>query len=255
MGGLISPLVFPVPDRQESASDLKSCPTLRWLQTKTAGKTPAVYFEYPGSKYVLLVTHGNAEDLGESLDSLPHLASFCNTSVFAVEYPGYSISEATAPSEKFCYEAVEAAFEHLTTELKFPAGNVIPFGRSLGSGPAVYIASTHQDIRGLVLISPLESGARAVIGKMTSTIGYFADPFKNYRKIGKVQAKTCIVHGTADCVVPCHNGRALYHELQKRGKAATPLWIEGRGHNDLPESQVWQHVKEFLIEYNFCGTT
>merc|ERR1712167_124532 len=102
------------------------------------------------------------------------------------------------------------------------------------------------DLGGLVLQSPLESGARALLNSVIGTIGYPLDPFKSYEKIDKVEAPTCIVNGTDDSVVPCSNGRNLYAALQRRGKAATPLWLPGRGHNDMPEAQVFEHVAAFL---------
>merc|ERR1712232_1364977 len=108
------------------------------------------------------------------------------------------------------------------------------------------------------LQSPLESGARAIFNKSVGFIGYPLDIFKNYMKIDNVMAYTCIIHGTADEVVPCHNGRALHAALERRGKAAPPLWVPGRGHNDMPPdqtstmdgtlriNQVLRHVREFL---------
>jgi len=246
MGAAINTLAFPHPPRQLSANQLRSCRELFMLETETAGKIPAVYFEQPGSRFTLLVTHGNAEDVGQALPSLQHMKQECRVSVFAVEYPGYSISEAEGPSENFCYEAVEAGYRYLTEEKKIPPANVIPYGRSLGSGPAVHVAANHPEIKALVLVSPLESGARAFFGNFVSWVGSAIDPFKNYAKIGKVEAVTCIIHGTADQVVPYQNGRGLYEALQKRGKAADPLWIEGHGHNDLPERSVLRHIKSFL---------
>ena len=248
MGSAIAPLLFPYPPRQNSARAIQSHRGLVWLDTATVGKTPAILEKRPESKYTLLYVHGNAEDLGELSPMLPDMANQCGASVFAVEYPGYSISEAADPAEHKCYEAVEAAYQYLTTSLGILPEHVVPFGRSLGSGSAVHLAYNHSEIRGLVLQSPLESGARAVLNKTVSFIGYFADPFKNYTKIGYVEAKTCIMHGTVDEVVPCHNGQSLYKQLEKRGKAATPLWITGRGHNDMPADKVMRHVRTFLVE-------
>lgn len=246
MGAAIRALAFPYPERTQSAKQLKNCSNLVWVTTKTAGKTPAVYLQKTGAPLTLLYTHGNAEDLGQSLPMISHMSSLCNASVFAVEYPGYSISEASGPSEAFCYEAVEAAYDYLVKELQVPPKSIVPYGRSLGSGPAVHLAAQQPDLAGLVLVSPLESGGRAFTNKTISIIGYGIDPFKNYMKIGQVKAMTCIIHGTDDNVVPCHNGRALYSAVEKRGLAAEALWVNGRGHNDLPPDAVFEHVQRFL---------
>lgn len=245
MGAALQPLLFPHPPRTYSAAQLRAHPGFIWLDTKTLGKTPAIFVDR-STPQVLLYTHGNAEDLGEIACYVNHMADAVGVSVFAVEYPGYSISEATAPSEAGCYEAVDAAFKHLTEDRKMPVSSIVPFGRSLGSGPAVYIAAHQPGIQGMILQSPLESGARAVLNKVVGYMGYLVDPFKNYVRIERVEAVTCIMHGTHDNVVPCRNGRALYASLEVRGKAAIPLWVEGRGHNDMPESQVFSHMRNFI---------
>eukprot|EP00929_Paragymnodinium_shiwhaense_P075803 TRINITY_DN38809_c0_g1_i1.p1 TRINITY_DN38809_c0_g1~~TRINITY_DN38809_c0_g1_i1.p1 ORF type:complete len:276 (-),score=16.52 TRINITY_DN38809_c0_g1_i1:133-897(-) len=245
MGAVLKPLLFPHPPREHSASTLQGEPGFVWLRTRSHGKVPALFVDQ-GSSFVLLYTHGNAEDIGQLVAYLGAMAVTIGVSVFAVEYPGYSISEASSPSENGCYEAVEAAFEHLMVERGMAPQNIIPFGRSLGSGPAVYLASKNPNIQALVLQSPLESGARAVLNKGVGYAGYFIDPFQNYLRIQKVKALTCIMHGTADSVVPCSNGRGLYAALNKNGKAAPPLWLENRGHNDMPHTQVFVHVRDFV---------
>mmetsp|Transcript_65212 Transcript_65212/g.103319 ORF Transcript_65212/g.103319 Transcript_65212/m.103319 type:complete len:269 (+) Transcript_65212:27-833(+) len=246
MGAAIRTLAFPHPPRQHRANALRRCPELVWVQTQTGGKTPAVHIKIPNSRLTLLYTHGNAEDLGDIVDLLRHTASACEADIFAVEIPGYSISEAEGPSEELMYEAVDAAYDYLVRDLQVPPSQIVPYGRSLGSAPAVHVASQHPEIRGLVLVSPLKSGGHAFAGPTISWFGYYIDPFKNYEKIERVQAQTCIIHGTADSVVPCSNGRGLYEQMQQRGLAFEPLWIEGRGHNDMPMDRVLMHVRHFL---------
>ena len=111
------------------------------IKITTAGgkKISAVYLPNPSAKFTLLVSHGNAEDLGDDnywLDSLRH-AGF---SVFAYDYEGYGTSEGK-PGEKACYEDVAAAYEFLAVDLKTPPDRIIIFGRSVGAGPAAYIAA------------------------------------------------------------------------------------------------------------------
>ena len=53
-------------------------------------------------------------------------------------------------------------------------------------------------MRGMVLQSALESGGRAVFGSVVATLGSAIDIFKNHKKIGRVQARTLVIHGTND---------------------------------------------------------
>lgn len=250
MGGVVQALAFPRPPRGDSAGALRRCSNLLSLSTATGGNTPAVYIPGPtGSSFTLLCTHGNAEDLGELLDNYVELAARTKTSVFAVEYPGYSISDAPKPSERYCFEAVEAAYSYLVDEMRIPPGQVVAYGRSLGSGPAVHIASIQESIAGLVLQSPIESGVRCVLGrKSAKPVGFIFDIFRNYRKLPRVMCRTLVVHGTSDEVVPLQNGRNLYAMMERRGLASEPVWVEGHGHNDIPDTVVYQALKRFLAE-------
>ena len=53
-----------------------------------------------------------------------------------------------------------------------------------------------MDASGVILQSPIESGARAIFGKKTSWIGYRIDLFRNYEKVPLITAPVGIMHGT-----------------------------------------------------------
>ena len=92
---------------------------------------------------------------------------------------------------------INAGWAYLTDH-GVPPELIVPFGRSLGSGPTVDLVSRNQSIRGMVIQSGLESGARAIAPKWVSFVGSGLDIFKNYQKIEHVQARTLIIHGTTD---------------------------------------------------------
>jgi hypothetical protein len=60
-----------------------------------------------------------------------------------VEYPGYSIY-AGKPSEQKIFSDADTVIQFLTVVLDVPLKNIILMGRSLGSGPATYIASKYK---------------------------------------------------------------------------------------------------------------
>ena len=158
------------------------------------------------------------------------------------QYVGYSIATG-APSEDNCYASADAAYAYLLSQ-HTPPESIVPFGRSLGSGPACHLAAAAaQPCGGLLLQSPLLSGACAIFGEGTATLGSCVDIFKNYQKIGRARCRVCVMHGTADRVVPCWNGRKL---LEKAADGHEPLWCNGRGHNDMPEETCLAHAAGFL---------
>ena len=92
-------------------------------------------------------------------------------------------------------------------------GDVVPFGRSLGSAPACYVANVvAMPVGGLLLQSPLLSGANAMMGRGVATVGSCIDVFKNYNRILDARYGVTIAHSTHDKVVPCWNRRDL-HDL------------------------------------------
>ena len=127
-------------------------------------------------KFTIIYSHGNAEDVGLSLPYLDHFSRCCNCNVLAYEYCGYSIAEGE-PSEKNCYECIDAAFRYLTEgrtgfddkkQKNSPSylvdpSRVVLFGRSLGTGPTVDLAArflsesdgSERNLAGVILQSPL----------------------------------------------------------------------------------------------------
>jgi pimeloyl-ACP methyl ester carboxylesterase len=253
MGAIVSALAFPHPPKDFSEDRLLArVQQLVILKTKKKNlRIPAIHIRRPYSKtnFTLIYSHGNAEDVGISLHYLDRMSRICDCSVVAYEYPGYSISDGE-PSEENCYEAIDAAYDYVTTTAGIDPSRVVLFGRSLGTGPTVDLGSRMPNVAGVILQSPLESGIRCVIGHCSSYTLYPFDIFRNYSKVHTIQSPVFIMHGTDDKVVPCDNGRALYNQLQERPfheqVAYEPLWMPSRGHNDMPQDICLEHCRRFL---------
>jgi fermentation-respiration switch protein FrsA (DUF1100 family) len=201
---------------QDSAEIIK-------LTTAGGKKISAVYLPSPAAKFTLLVSHGNAEDLGDDkywLDSLRH-AGF---SVFAYDYEGYGTSEGT-PSEKACYQDEAAAYEFLAVDLNTPPDRIIIFGRSVGAGPAAYIAAKRPSA-GVILQSPFVSAFRV----LTRIPLLPFDKFPNYKYIRHIHSPVLIMHSRADSVIPFRHGQQIF-ELANPPKRS--FWATNADHNDM----------------------
>lgn len=242
MGHLISTLAFPVPPKEWGEESLKYRETLD-IPLATGEKIRAIYIQnFRTPCRTIFYSHGNAEDLGLCIPYLDRMSEVCSANVFAYDYCGYGFSEGVA-SEENCYVSVDAAYQHLVERERVDPNLIAAFGRSIGSGPTVDLVSRHPEIRAMVLQSPIESGARAVFNETVSWFGYSLDIFKNYEKITQCKQKVLVMHGTADTVVPHSNGVAIHNACEN---AVEPLWLNGRGHNDMPDIQCLKKVKEFL---------
>lgn len=190
----------------------------------TGGKhISALYLANPSAKYTLLVSHGNAEDLGYTRDWLTSL-EHSGFSVFSYDYQGYGTSEGR-PSEQGVYDDENAAYDYLTGQLKIAPDRIIILGRSVGTGPAVHIAA-RRPAAGLILQSPFLSAFRVLT--RISILPF--DKFPNYRDIGKVRFPVLIIHGTRDEVIGFWHGQKLF-ALANQPKQF--FAVEGAGHNDV----------------------
>jgi fermentation-respiration switch protein FrsA (DUF1100 family) len=208
-------------------SSYKDSPEVLKITTADGKKISAVYLPHPAAKFTLLVSHGNAEDLGDDrywLDNLRH-AGF---SVFAYDYEGYGTSEGK-PSEKACYEDAAAAYEFLAVNLKTPPDRIIIFGRSVGTGPAAYIAAKRPSA-GVVLQSPFVSAFRV----LTRVPLLPFDKFPNYKYIRHVNSPVLIMHSRADYVIPFWHGQKIFNLANPPKKS---FWAPDADHNDLDRAQ------------------
>ncbi|WOD40873.1 alpha/beta hydrolase [Nodosilinea sp. E11] len=212
-----SMIFLPPPASYQDTADILKVPVTSTEQIS------AIYLPNPDATYVVLYSHGNAEDLGDIrpvLDRLHHWGF----GVFAYDYRGYGTSDGS-PSEANAYQDVMAAYTYLTQQLELSPEQIIGYGRSVGGGPATELA-THYPVAGLVLESSFTSVFRVVLPFPLLPF----DKFPNLAKLPEVQAPVLVMHGGSDSIIPIHHGQALYEA------AAAPklsLWVAEAGHNDF----------------------
>jgi len=204
-------------------SSYKDGPDVLKLTTRTGKKISALYLPNPQAKFTLLVSHGNAEDLGDDRFWLEELQR-AGFSVLAYDYEGYGTSEGK-PGEQAAYDDENAAYDYLTQTMKITTDRIIIYGRSVGSGPAVHLAA-RKPAAGLILQSPFVSAFRV----LTRIPLLPFDKFPNYKDIRKVHCPVLIIHGDSDTVIPPWHGKRLYDLADEPKKFVS---ISGADHNDL----------------------
>lgn len=212
-----SMIFFPHP------SSYRDSPEILKLTTTRGKKISAIYLPNPTAQFTLLVSHGNAEDLGDDRDWLQDLRH-AGFNVFAYDYEGYGTSEGK-PTEAAFYEDEAAAYEYLAVNLKTSPDNIIVFGRSVGTGPAAYIAARRPSA-GLILQSPFLSTFRV----LTRIPVLPFDKFPNYKYIRHVHSPVLIMHGRQDSVIPFWHGEKM---LALANEPKQFFWAVNADHNDL----------------------
>jgi abhydrolase domain-containing protein 17 len=200
-------------------------PEILKLTTTNGDRISAIYLPNPTATYTLLYAHGNAEDLGNILPILENLRAI-GFAVLSYDYRGYGTSEGK-PSERNAYQDINTAYQYLTQTLGIPATQIIAYGRSVGGGSAIDLAS-RQSLGGLVVESSFITAFRV----MTRIPIFPFDKFANITKIDRVKCPVLVMHGTADEVIPFWHGQQLFEAVQTPKQA---LWVESAGHNDLSE--------------------
>jgi hypothetical protein len=131
--------------------------------------------------------------------------------VLLVDYRGYGQSTGQ-PSEKGLYADALASWRFLTGERGFDPGDIVIFGRSLGGGPATWLA-TRVDARALLLESTFTSvpdvGAHHYPFLPVRWLSRFQ--FDSLSRIAGVDMPVHIIHGRDDEVVPFEHGKRLHN--------------------------------------------
>jgi len=205
-----------------SYPDTKTSLKLSVTQTE---QISAIYLPNSQATHTLLYIHGNAEDLGDIRPLLDRLHGW-GFSVFAYDYRGYGTSDGN-PSERNAYQDADAAYSYLTQQLKIPPEQIVVYGRSVGGGSAVDLASRHP-VGGLILESTFTSAFRVVVPFPILPF----DKFSNLDKLRKVHCPVLVMHGQADQTIPIQHGQRLY-EAAREPKMS--LWVAEAGHNDLDQ--------------------
>jgi len=78
-------------------------------------------------------------------------------------------------SEAGMCAAIEAVYDISVNRMGVPPQQMLLWGKSLGTGPTVFLASQQRPLSGVVLISPLASGARCVLGGLPRAMMGAAD--------------------------------------------------------------------------------
>jgi uncharacterized protein len=182
----------------------------------------------------ILLLHGNA-DSTFSRWQVRHCEALreAGFSVLEIDYRGFGLTPGQ-PSEAAMYEDTEAGYQALL-QRGVPANRIILLGHSLGSGPAVLLA-TRREAAALVLFGAFTSLPDAAAFRYRSLPVRMAlkVQFNSLARIGAVHMPIVIAHSRGDKVIPYSEGVELFaaaHE-PKRFVALEPTDDGLGGHVD-----------------------
>ncbi|HKJ89958.1 MAG TPA: alpha/beta hydrolase, partial [Oceanipulchritudo sp.] len=140
--GLIFPAPAPTPDYEVDAG------LTRFRHNDMGEEVTLRYIENPGSQLLVFYHHGNGEDLGRIEPRLDALVK-AGFSVLAWNYPGYGSSDGRA-SEREVLRVAAKIWDSIPETYGFSHHQTVLYGRSIGSGPATWLAS-RSEAAGLII--------------------------------------------------------------------------------------------------------
>ena len=181
-----------------------------------------VYLKNPDADKTIIFSHGNAENLALLMPYLKYLQK-SGYQVISYDYTGYGKSTGW-PSSAATLNNIEQVYHYTVNQLSIPPEKIVVWGRSIGSGPSLYLMSKYPVNAG-VLEAPFYSLHQVITHVMLTPF----DPYPNYKWIQKVQAPLLIIHGDNDQIISPWHSKQLSDECNN-----CQLWqIQDLGHNDL----------------------
>jgi hypothetical protein len=192
----------------------------------------------------ILFFHGNGE-IASDYNDLGQVYRRMGMHFLACDYRGYGRSGGS-PTITAMMRDCHVVFEYTKSFLceKRSTGPLIVMGRSLGSAPALELASCYlNQVSGLIIESgfAFTEPLLELFGFSMKKLGISEqDAFRNAEKARAFEKPCLIIHGERDQLIPFAEGQALFEACPSKKKKL--LMIRGADHNDL----FYRGIDEYL---------
>ena len=238
-------LFFPQPLAESRRAELKKrYPAVGEVVLESENqKLHAWHVKAAPGKPLVLYFGGNAEDVSWMLEDAVMRAP--GVGWLLVSHRGYGASEGS-PSEASI--SADALKWHDYAVANLGAKDIVAFGRSLGSGAAVFLASERK-LTAVILVTPFDSLVEVAKHHypFLPVSLLLRHRFDSIGRAPKIAVPLLCIAAGQDNVIPAVHARRLYEAW---GGPKRWIVIEGAGHNDTDGAPAfWQGITGFLSEY------
>lgn len=200
---------------------------------------------------VVVYFHGNGEIATDYDGVYPEFQSI-GLALLVIDFRGYgwSTGQPTMTTLLNDVEAVHKALPLILERGGLAGRSCYLMGRSLGSGPAIHLASSYPEaFTGLIIESGF-ADVTPLLARRGFPIEILAgqpDPVGNVRKIASLAMPLLVIHGEEDRLLPVANGQQLYDSSNADIKRISR--IRRAGHNDLMwvgRDQYFSAIADFI---------
>ncbi len=196
------------------------------------------------SKNIIIMFHGNAEDIFGARCMGETLVQKLRMNVLIVEYPSYSIY-LSEPSADELIENTVIIYDFVKKAFNIEDKNIYIFGRSIGTSPAIYLASKRKP-NALITISAftsIKSVANNLVGFLKVLV---KERLTSIDYIKKVTCPIIFIHGQKDPLIPFKETIFLKDNCDCPFEVVLPINMT---HNDFDiDEDIIEPIEKFIIK-------
>ncbi|MEE8290107.1 MAG: alpha/beta hydrolase [Candidatus Tectomicrobia bacterium] len=223
-----------------------SIPEPYWVDAADGSKLACAYREVHPEAKTVVYFHGNGEVVADYLPDFPPWMARAGYNLLLAEYRGYGMS-----TGRPALAGMLADVASIIASLHQPEGQIVFFGRSLGSLYALHGAYEHPHSAGLILesgisditerffqrVHPDELGA-----SQADLVAALHQHFDYAKKLKTFKGNTLIMHTRFDELVPVRHAERLYAAALEPKQLH--IFDQG-GHNDIL-SRNWEAYTQLV---------
>jgi fermentation-respiration switch protein FrsA (DUF1100 family) len=201
-------LMYPADPARVAPASLGLDVTEVALSTPDGERLVAWHAKAAPGQPTLLYFHGNGGNLADRSDRIA-LYRGQGYGLLMLAYRGYGGSTGR-PSEPSNVADAKLAYGWLRAQ-GVPAGDIVLYGESLGTGVAVQVAAA-EPVRGMILDAPYTSIADVAQRQYPWmwVKPFIRDRYDSIALIPSIRVPLLVLHGARDQIVPAHMGRAIF---------------------------------------------
>lgn len=235
---LIDKITFPSPP---SSYSLTSHPELFFVRNPRSHPShpgvPCMLYAIPQGAPVLVVhAHSNGCDIGDMRQTLLNISESLRVHVMSFEFPGYGLHVGSASMRSIDDTAIAVA-DFLMHDLRINISQVVWYGRSIGSGPALRMVhriskELQQQPGGVVLqcgYANFPEVARHLFGRVAKQL--VSPLWPNEAMVKELHCPVLLIHGRNDTMIPIEQSEKLWNAV--KAKEQSNFHACDCGHNDF----------------------
>ena len=196
------------------------------------------------SKNIIIMFHGNAEDIFGARSMGDALCQKLHMNVIIIEYPGYSLYQQESNAEELLSNTT-IIYDFIKDFFKLTDKNIFVFGRSIGTSPAIYLASKRKP-NALITISAFTS-IKAVADNLVGFLKIFVR--ERLISIDYIKNVTCpilFIHGQKDPLIPFKETIILKDNCDCPFEVVLPIDMT---HNDFDlDTDIMEPINKFIAK-------